>query len=283
MKVLVTGGNGQLGRAFSSADSGHQVTALGHAMLDVTRYESVIQAVDTYQPDAVVHAAAYTNVDGAEADFDGAFRLNGNGTRNVAAACLNRNIKMVYVSTDYVFDGTGTRPYIELDEVNPLTVYGKTKLFGEQIAAQICPRLFVARTAWLYGDGNNFVRTMLKLAKERDYLTVVNDQFGTPTYTVDLAKAILSVLPTENYGTYHMTNQGSCSWYDFSREIFRIAGIEIEVRPVTTAQFPRPAKRPMYSVLRNYLLEMTIGDMFRPWEEALEEYLKLNDAYAIFR
>lgn len=275
MRILVTGGAGQLGRAFSriSEETGYSITALGHEALDVTQYESILKGVDAYQPDAIVHAAAYTNVDGAERDFDGAFRLNVNGTRNVAAACLNRGLKMVYVSTDYVFDGTDSRPYREFDAVNPQTVYGRTKLYGEQLAAQICPRLFIARTAWLYGDGGNFVKTMLKLAGERQFLTVVNDQFGTPTYTVDLATAILAVLPTENYGTYHMTNQGQCSWYDFAREIFRIAGVDIEVRPVSTAEFPRPAKRPMYSVLENYMLEMTIGDPFRPWEEALAEYL----------
>lgn len=275
MKILVTGGKGQLGRAVSQTGSasGHEIIALSSSIMDVTRYGDVIKALDEFQPQAVVHAAAYTNVDKAESDYDGAFRTNVVGTQNVAAACLNRNIKMVYVSTDYVFDGTATKPYLENDPVNPQSVYGRTKLIGEQLAARICPRLFTVRTAWLYGEGSNFVRTMLKMAEDRKPLRVVNDQTGSPTYTVDLAQSILRLLSTEGYGTYHMTNNGACTWYEFAKKIFFITNTDVEVIPVTTEEFVRPARRPKYSVLRNYMMEMTIGDSFRNWDEALQDYL----------
>lgn len=276
MKILVTGGKGQLGKAIAQAGlaAGHEIAALSSTEMDVTDYGAVIKAVDEFRPQAIIHAAAYTNVDKAESDSDGAFRTNAVGTRNVAAACLNRDIKLVYVSTDYVFDGTATQPYTEFDPVNPQTVYGRTKLYGEQLAAQICPRLFIARTAWLYGDGNNFVRTMLKLAAEKKPLRVVSDQTGSPTNTADLAQALLRILPTEGYGTYHMTNNGACTWYEFARKIFSLTGTPVEVIPVTTEEFPRPARRPKYSVLRNYMLEMTAGDSFRDWDEALRDFLQ---------
>ncbi|HWR39058.1 MAG TPA: dTDP-4-dehydrorhamnose reductase [Patescibacteria group bacterium] len=279
MKVLVTGGKGQLGRAFAQigAEYRHQWEYYDIEEMDITRAKDVFAAVEQLKPDAVIHGAAYTQVDKAETDIDGAYRVNVIGTQNIAAACLKFNVKMVYVSTDYVFDGMKQQPYTEFDPVNPLSVYGKTKLEGERLAARICPRLFIARTAWLYGEGNNFVKTMLRLAGEREYLTVVSDQTGTPTYAVDLARGILSILETEAYGTYHMTNQGQSTWYDFAREIFRQTGISKEVRPLRTEEYPVPAKRPQHSILRNYMLELTVGDSFRPWEEALSEYIRTLD------
>lgn len=276
MKILVTGGNGQLGRAFQQlqAQTEHEIIAMDVDCLDITNQEQVFAVMEKLRPDAVVHGAAYTQVDLAESREDDAFRVNAVGTQNIAAACLEHNAKMVYVSTDYVFDGEKETAYVETDAVCPQSAYGRTKLAGEELAARICPRLFIARTAWLYGDGNNFVRTMRKLAAEKDELCVVHDQTGTPTYAVDLAQAILKLLPTAHYGTYHMTNGGQCTWYEFACAILRQSGSATPIRPVTTAEFVRPAKRPRHSVLRNYLLEQTIGDPFRPWQEALEAYLR---------
>ncbi|MDD3158343.1 dTDP-4-dehydrorhamnose reductase [Anaeromusa sp.] len=278
MKILVTGGNGQLGRAFQQmqAQTEHEIIARDVDCLDITNQAQVFAIMEKLRPDAVVHGAAYTQVDLAESREDDAFRVNAVGTQNIAAACLEQNVKMVYVSTDYVFDGEKETAYVETDVVCPQSAYGRTKLAGEELAARICPRLFIARTAWLYGDGNNFVRTMRKLAAEKDELSVVHDQTGTPTYAVDLAQAILKLLPTAYYGTYHMTNSGQCTWYEFACEILRQSGSATPVRPVTTAEFVRPAKRPRHSVLRNYMLEQTIGDPFRPWQEGLAEYLRLE-------
>jgi len=225
------------------------------------------------RPEAVIHCAAYTNVDGAETDFEGAFKVNVIGSQNMAAGCLETGARLVYVSTDYVFDGEASEPYREFDPVNPQSVYGKTKWQGETMVRQILGRHYILRTAWLYGEGNNFVRTMLRLADQQPSLKVVDDQIGSPTSTVDLARAIFKLLSTDAYGTYHATCQGQCSWYEFACEIFRQIGKVIEVQPVTTAEFPRPAKRPAHSVLDNYMLRMTVGDPMRTWQEALREYL----------
>lgn len=181
---------------------------------------------------------------------------------------------MVYVSTDYVFDGRNTDMYREFDAVNPLTVYGRTKWQGEEVVRRILGRHYIVRTAWLYGEGHNFVRTMLALAETNNVLRVVQDQVGTPTSTEDLAQVIFRLLQTNAYGTYHASCQGQCSWYDFAREIFRQTGKSVEVVPVTTEEFPRPAKRPAHAVLDNYMLRMTIGDSMRPWQESLADYLK---------
>jgi len=225
------------------------------------------------KPDAVIHCAAYTNVDGAEADADGAFKVNVIGSQNIAAGCLETGARLVYVSTDYVFDGAGSTQYREFDAVNPQTVYGRTKWQGEEIVRQILGRHYIIRTAWLYGEGNNFVRTMLRLAETQSSLRVVADQIGTPTSTVDLAWSVFRMLASDAYGTYHATCQGQCSWYEFAREIFLQTGKAVEVVPVTTAEFIRPAKRPAYSVLDNYMLRMSVGDPTRHWQEALHEYL----------
>ena len=278
MKILITGGKGQLGRAFAAlADNsdyyGCQFFAYDVEEMDVLNAAQVLNTISSLKPNAVIHAAAYTQVDRAETDEDAAFRLNVIGTQNVAAACLENNIKMVYVSTDYVFDGQKNRPYTEFDKTNPLSVYGRTKLWGEKIAAQITPRLFIARTAWLYGDGANFVKTMVRLSKERDCIRVVNDQAGAPTYAKDLAQNIMKLIDTHHYGTYHMTNSGSCTWYEFAKEIFSLSGISTNLQPITTAEYPTAAVRPKNSVLENYMLKMISGAAFRDWREALATYL----------
>ncbi|OAM92802.1 dTDP-4-dehydrorhamnose reductase [Pelosinus fermentans] len=273
MKILVTGANGQLGREIAIQGRGHELILTDSDTLDITNGEDVKSYFLAIKPQVVIHCAAYTNVDGAETDFDGAFRVNVVGTQNIAAGCLEVGARMVYVSTDYVFDGKNQEAYREFDQVNPQSVYGRTKWQGEEMVRQILSRHFIVRTAWLYGDGNNFVRTMLKLAETNDTLRVVHDQLGTPTSTVDLARVIFLLLSSNAYGTYHATCQGQCSWYEFSCEIFRQTGKKITVVPVTTSEFPRPAKRPIRSVLDNHMLRMTVGDPMREWQDALKEYL----------
>lgn len=273
MKVAVTGANGQLGKEIARQGAKHELILTDYDTLDVTDYSAVTAFMKTVRPDAVIHCAAYTNVDGAEADYDGAFRINAVGTQNLAAGCLETAARLVYVSTDYVFDGQTRQPYREFDSVNPQNVYGITKQHGEEIVRQLLGRHYIVRTAWLYGEGSNFTRTMLNLAAKNSTLKVVNDQIGTPTSTVDLARAIYALLATDAYGTYHGTCQGQCSWYDFACEIFRQAGKQVKVLPVTTDEFPRPAKRPAYSVLDNYMLRMTIGDPMRNWQNALADYI----------
>jgi len=276
MKILVTGANGQLGREIAKQGCEHELVLTGSHNLDITDGAAVRAYFHDVKPQAVIHCAAYTNVDGAEFDADGAFRVNVVGAQNIAAGCMETGARMVYVSTDYVFDGQKQEPYRESDHVNPQSVYGHTKLQGEDIVRQILGRHYIVRTAWLYGDGNNFVRTMLKLAKTNDRLRVVHDQVGTPTSTVDLTRVIFKLLASDSYGTYHATCQGQCSWYEFACEIFRSAGKNVVVMPVMSDEFPRPAKRPMHSVLDNYMLRMTVGDPMRVWQEALQEYLEVE-------
>ena len=274
MRILVTGANGQLGREIAYQGNEHELLLTDVSDLDITKASAVREYFHAKKPAAVVHCAAYTNVDGAESDSDTAFRVNVIGAQNIAAGCLENGARMVYVSTDYVFDGNQQTPYREFDTVNPQSIYGKTKLQGEEIVRQILGRHYILRTAWLYGNGNNFVRTMLRLAEQNPSLRVVHDQIGTPTSTVDLTKVIFALLDSDAYGTYHATCQGQCSWYEFACEIFRQSGKDVVVTPVTTEEFLRPAKRPAHSVLDNYMLRMTIGDPARSWQESLTEYLR---------
>lgn len=273
MRIVVTGANGQLGKEIAKQGSSHELILTDYDTLNITDSSAVAAFMKVIKPEAVIHCAAYTNVDGAESDYDGAFRVNVVGAQNIAAGCLETGARMVYVSTDYVFDGQKQQPYREFDSVNPQSVYGITKWQGEEIVRQILGRHYIIRTAWLYGEGNNFVRTMLGLAAKNNTLRVVNDQIGTPTSTVDLAKSIFALLASDAYGTYHGTCQGQCSWYEFACEIFRQAGKQVEVLPVTTSEFPRPARRPAHSVLDNYMLRMTVGDPMRNWKTALEDYI----------
>jgi len=274
MKILVTGANGQLGREIAKQGHEHELVLTDSDILDITNGEAVRSYFREVQPQAVIHCAAYTNVDDAEADMDAAFRVNVVGAQNIAAGCLEAGARMVYVSTDYVFDGQKQEAYRECDSINPQSVYGHTKWQGEEMVRQILGRHYIVRTAWLYGDGNNFVRTMIKLAEINDTLRVVDDQVGTPTSTVELTKAIFKLIASDAYGTYHATCQGQCSWYEFACEIFRQADKDVKVVPVTTSEFPRPAKRPKHSVLDNYMLRMTVGDPMAKWQDALKEYLE---------
>ncbi len=275
MRILVTGANGQLGKELTKRLKGTDFLAVDIKEMDITDKNTTLKVFKSYQPGVVIHGAAYTNVDQAEADWMTAYKVNAIGAQNVAAACLACGAKMVYLSTDYVFDGKLGRAYNEFDQTNPQSVYGKSKLAGEILAGRILDRLLIVRTSWLYGDGKNFVRTMLELGGEKTEIKVVNDQYGSPTSTVDLAGVILKLIETEYYGIFHVVNTGVTTWFDFAKKIFELSRNKlVRVIPQTTAELGRPAPRPAYSPLENLMLSLTIGDVMRGWKEALEVYLK---------
>ncbi|MDP4178307.1 MAG: dTDP-4-dehydrorhamnose reductase [Bacillota bacterium] len=275
MRVLITGTNGQLGRELTRqyADKDVKLLLTDVNELDITNVDNVFNYFNNEKPDVVINCAAHTAVDKCETDIENAYKINTIGTKNLSAAAYSIGAEIVQVSTDYVFDGTINKELTEFDTPNPQTVYGKTKLEGENFVKTLNPKHYIVRTAWLYGDGNNFVRTMLNLSKNNKTITVVNDQFGSPTSTVDLAKVIINLIENKNYGLFHCTCKGKCSWYDFAKEIFKLKNVDVNLTPCTTEEFPRPAKRPNYSVLKNYMLELTTGDTTRTWQEALKEYL----------
>jgi len=280
LKILVTGASGQLGKELAQLPRQTDIEIIGltREQLDITDLVVCRKVLDEYRPNAVIHCAAYTAVDQAEAEPDLAFSVNAAGTRNLAVAAEEIGAKFLYISTDYVFDGRGTTPYIEYDAPNPQTVYGKSKFAGEQLVQTLNSRYFIVRTAWIYGKhGNNFVETMLKLAGEKDELKVVRDQIGSPTYALDLAYFLIDLVRTDYYGTYHVSNTGSCSWYEFASAIFREAGITIKLEPCTTSEFPRPAPRPAYSVMDQWMLRSTGLQPLRSWEEALRHYLQVRE------
>lgn len=276
-KILVTGCNGQLGRAVNVLMGKNPDTEIINTDvddLDITRVDSVLDIVRSVKPDAIINCAAYTAVDASESDLDLAYKINAIGPRNLSIAATDVGARLMHISTDYVFDGEGKSPYREFDAVNPQGAYGKTKLEGERFVAQFADRFFIIRTAWLYGDGKNFVKTMLNLAQSRDSVSVVADQFGTPTSASELAKAIDFLLFTDNYGLFHGTCEGSCCWADFTEEIYRIKDIHTRVNRITTDEYPTPAKRPAYSVLDNYMFRLTSDYKFADWHDAIREYLE---------
>ncbi|GLI09893.1 NAD(P)-dependent oxidoreductase [Paenibacillus tyrfis] len=275
MKVLVTGANGQLGQdVVALFQKQHQVTGLGRHELDITNLEQCLRQVELVQPDVIIHCAAYTAVDQAESDEDQAYLVNAVGTRNLAVAAEKSGSKLCYISTDYVFDGQATVPYKEYDNTNPTGVYGKSKRAGEALVQSLSSRYFIVRTSWVYGlHGNNFVKTMLKLAKDRDRLKVVSDQVGSPTFTEDLAEFLLALVATEKYGIYHASNTGVCSWFDFAKAIFEETGVNVTVEPCTTEEFPRPAPRPKFSVMDHLSIRTNGFEDLRPWREALKDFL----------
>ncbi len=279
-KIIITGCNGQLGRAMNKELEGseYELVNTDVAELDITNLDDVIAFVEKEKPYAIVNCAAYTAVDACEVNVDLAYRINAIGPRNLAIAAEKFGAKLVHVSTDYVFGGDGDRPYTEFDEPAPKSMYGTTKLAGEEFVKRFSKHYFIVRTAWLYGEGKNFLRTMLRLSESHDEITVVDDQLGSPTSAAELARAIVWLLPTESYGTYHGTCEGFCSWADFTEAIFRKTGKSTKVVRVSTAQYmeahPESAARPAYSVLDNYMLRLTGGYTFADWESALDEYLK---------
>ena len=277
MKVMIIGSEGMLGHDLVAVLSPlHEVVTTTIDTLDITDIDKTIKTVKKNNPDVLIHAAAITDVDGSESNPDLAYKVNAIGTRNVAVACKEVGASMVYISTDYVFDGTNTTPYNEYDQTKPLGVYGKTKHTGETYVRDTLSKFYIVRTAWLYGyHGPNFVTTMLNLAKNTKDISVVDDQVGSPTYTVDLANAISTIINRSSYGIYHFTNTGHCSWFEFATEIFKQAGVEVNLKPVTTEEFPRPAPRPKYSVLNHYSWKMEGYSPIRNYKEALEDYMKL--------
>ncbi len=279
--IIITGCNGQLGRAMNRVLAGNDKYSLVNtdvAELDITDIDKVMELAKEVKPYAIVNCAAYTNVNGCETDQDNAFRINAIGPRNLSIAARELGAKIFQISTDYVFSGNTDRHYKEFDEVHPMSVYGKTKLQGETLVREFGSRYFILRTAWMYGEGKNFVKTMLQLSEKNDKVQVVADQYGTPTWSMELARAIAYLLPTDNYGIFHATCEGECSWAEFAKEIFRLAGKSTAVESITTevydSRFPGQAYRPAYSVLDNYMLDMTTDFKFASWESAIAEYMK---------
>ena len=285
-KILVTGCNGQLGRAIRKEYAASDVEFIntdvvegeGVVSLDITDVDAVLKLVRAEKPDVIINCAAHTNVDKCEEQWDLAYKINAIGPRNLSIAATEADAKMIHVSTDYVFEGNGTRPYTEFDAPNPVSAYGKTKLEGENFVKEFAKKHFILRTAWLYGDGKNFVKTMLALAENHDELNVVCDQVGTPTSAVELAKMIHYLEGTENYGTFHATCEGDTNWADFAEAIFKRAGKNVKVNHVTSKQYkemnPASANRPAYSILEDYMIKLTSDFVMADWQEALDVYMK---------
>ncbi len=279
--ILITGANGQLGKALRIALREHVLFPTDLADLDISNLDAVVESVGRLNPDIVINCAAFTAVDRCESEIDQAYKINAIGARNCAIASEKQGAKIVHISTDYVFDGKGiigsdgnVRPYNEFDTTNPVNIYGNSKLAGERFVQMYNPRHFVLRTAWLYGDGGNFVNTMLQLSRREDAIRVVDDQVGSPTSTHELAGVIQRLMLSENYGLFHAASEGMCSWFEFAREIFKCKGITREVAPVSTDMFPRPAKRPSYSALDAMMLRMTLNYSMSHWRDALGRYLE---------
>lgn len=294
MKIFVTGVNGQLGHdvmnelakrglggvgsdispSYGGAQDGSAVVSMPYRQLDITDGDAVRALLREERPDAVIHCAAYTAVDAAEENEELCRRVNADGTRNFAEACRELNCKLLYISTDYVFSGQGVRPWEPDDEREPKSVYGRTKYEGELAVQNALEKYFIVRIAWVFGtNGKNFVKTMLNLSKNHDTVRVVNDQFGSPTYTYDLARLLADMILTEKYGVYHATNEGICSWFDFACAIFKEAGIEMNVIPVTTEEYGAKAERPANSRMSKEKLTENGFERLPAWQDALKRYL----------
>jgi dTDP-4-dehydrorhamnose reductase len=282
MKVLVTGANGQLGTDLCKILRDFELIPLTEKDIEISDMSSVKQAFSKYKPGIIINTAAYVRVDDCEDEKDKAFSVNALGARNVAVVAQELGARLVHLSTDYVFGGEAeprTTPYTEFDTPVPLSIYGKSKLAGENLVRHFCLRHFIVRTSGLFGvagsmgKGGNFIETMLRLSKERPELRVVDDQVFSPTYTMDLARKIVQLMTTEYYGIFHITNRGACSWYEFTTEILKLAGLKTPVVPITSDQYPQKARRPRYSVLDNSHLRLLGMDDIRPWPEALKDYL----------
>ena len=296
MRILITGACGMLGRDLVEVLSGDQELYLldvqtfspslssrfSTLTLDITDSAKTYREITRINPDIVIHAAAYTDVDECETNRDLAFRVNALGTRNIALACQRFDTELLYISTDFVFDGEKGEPYLEFDRPNPQSIYGKSKYWGELYIESLLSRFYIVRSSWLFGkNGKNFVSTILNLAKQKKEIEVVNDQIGSPTYTKDLAQAIAQLIVREGkdsitraslYGIWHITNSGQCSWYEFAREILQDS--DVLVKPITSEELNRPAKRPKFSVLENGVRKLQGWKSLRHWKEALKDYLK---------
>lgn len=277
MRVLITGAAGMLGRQMSKEylSRGAEVFPLTRKELDVTSFNDIKKVFANISPQLVVNCAAYTDVDGAETEKEAAFNVNGLAPRLLALACRQYDAILAHISTDYIFNGRSPRPYLVSDTPDPINIYGSSKLAGEQGVRESGCRYYIVRTSWLFGpEGKHFVDTILKLAREKDSLKVVNDQQGSPTYTPDLARSIVNLAGTGIYGTYHYTNSGVTTWYGFARKIIEIAGLKTKVEPCTTDVFPRPARRPANSAMDPFPIIQVLGYTPPSWEAAVEHYIR---------
>ena len=280
MRVFVTGVKGQLGYDVMNELEKQGLEGIGVDIdeMDITDADQVNKVIKEAAPDAVIHCAAYTAVDAAEDNEEICRKVNAQGTENIAKVCEELDIKMMYISTDYVFNGQGERPWEPDDEREPLNVYGQTKYEGELAIEEHVKKFFTVRIAWVFGvNGKNFIKTMLNLGKTHDHLTVVNDQTGSPTYTYDLARLLVDMIQTDKYGRYHATNEGLCTWYEFAREIFKQAGMDVSVAPVSSDEYPAKAKRPSNSRMDKSKLTANGFQPLPTWQDALSRYLKEID------
>lgn len=278
MKILVTGVRGQLGYDVVQEGESRGLDMFGTDVdnMDITDAGQVKQVIEAYKPDAVIHCAAYTAVDAAEDNQELCRKINVDGTRNIAEVCKDMDIPMMYFSTDYIFDGQGENFWKEDDPKNPLNVYGQTKYEGELAVQELIDKHFILRISWVFGvNGNNFIKTMLRVGPQRGEVGVVADQIGSPTYTYDLAKLVIDMIQTDKYGAYHVTNEGICSWYEFACEIFKQAGLDVKVNPLTTAEYPAKAARPSNSRMSKDKLINAGFEMLPDWQDALNRYLKI--------
>ncbi|MDK7472877.1 dTDP-4-dehydrorhamnose reductase [Bacillus paranthracis] len=276
MKILVTGYNGQLGYDVvkRGEKQGLEMQGIGIEDLDITNEAAVYEFVDNVKPDAIIHCAAYTAVDKSEDDKELCWNVNVEGTKYLATAAKKLNAKFVYISTDYVFDGEGTRAFVETDTPNPVGYYGLTKYEGEKVVRSLIDNNFIVRISWVFGiNGNNFIKTMLRLGETRNELNVVGDQIGSPTYTYDLARLLIDMVVTEKYGTYHATNEGFCSWAEFAQEIFEIAGQDVKVNSITTEEYPTRAVRPKNSRMSKQKLIDNGFEPLQDWKKATKHYI----------
>ncbi|MBQ8574684.1 MAG: dTDP-4-dehydrorhamnose reductase [Clostridia bacterium] len=277
MKVLVTGFNGQLGYDVVKELTSRSIECIGVDLqdFDITDRKQTVDFVKNYNPDVIVHCAAYTAVDKAEDDADTCRKVNVDGSENLALAAKEIGAKMLYVSTDYVYGGAGDTPFEVTDPTDPKSVYGKTKLEGEEAVKKHLDNYFIVRTSWVFGiNGNNFVKTMLRLGAERDELSVVCDQIGSPTYTPDLARLICDIVMTEKYGTYHGTNENYCSWAEFAEAIMTLGNRKAKIKPIPSSEYPAKAQRPLNSRLSKDCLDRAGIDRLPTWQDALERYIK---------
>ena len=280
MRVFVTGVKGQLGYDVMNELEKQGLEGIGVDIdeMDITDADQVNKVIKEAAPDAVIHCAAYTAVDAAEDNEEICRKVNAQGTENIAKVCEELDIKMMYISTDYVFNGQGERPWEPDDEREPLNVYGQTKYEGELAIEEHVKKFFTVRIAWVFGvNGKNFIKTMLNLGKTHDHITVVNDQTGSPTYTYDLARLLVDMIQTDKYGRYHATNEGLCTWYEFACEIFKQAGMDVSVAPVSSDEYPAKAKRPSNSRMDKSKLTANGFQPLPTWQDALSRYLKEID------
>ncbi|MGG0185088.1 dTDP-4-dehydrorhamnose reductase [Bacillus rhizoplanae] len=276
MKILVTGYNGQLGYDVvqQGTKQGLEMYGIGKKELDITEKEAVYEYVNKIKPDAIIHCAAYTAVDKAEDDKNACWDVNVEGTRYLATAAKKIDAKFIYISTDYVFDGEGEVEFVETDKPNPIGYYGVTKYEGEKVVQSLLDKFFIVRISWVFGiNGNNFIKTMLRLAETHGQLNVVGDQIGSPTYTYDLARLLVDMVVTEKYGVYHATNEGFCSWADFAQEIFTIANKDVKVNNITTEEYPTRAVRPKNSRMSKQKLIDNGFELLPLWQESVKHYI----------